>query len=54
MSKCEIGSCGIEARHIIKIKKSEEDDKVFKVCQGHCESYKEDCKREGWEFLEVR
>lgn len=53
MAKCQIADCKLEAKHVVKIKKSEEDDRVYKVCPDHCESLKADCKKNKWEFMEI-
>jgi len=54
MNKCFITGCKIDkALYTVKIKKSEEDDKVYKVCKEHRDELDKTCKKEGWEFLEI-
>lgn len=54
MSKCFITGCKIDkALYTIKIKKSEEDDKVYKVCKEHKDAMDKACKGNKWEFLQI-
>ncbi len=54
MPKCEWTDCSNPAVHTVKVKKSEGDDRVHKVCTGHRDQHDTDCKQNGWEFLELK
>lgn len=62
MIKCEIkeglnskkmAQCPQVAKYIIKVKKSETDDRAYRVCQRHRDAIDRGCRENGWEFKEI-
>lgn len=51
--KCEVLNCENDRLYVVKIKKSDDDDTVHRVCKNHRDQYEQDCKENSWEFMEI-
>jgi hypothetical protein len=53
MESCKEEVCGVKIFYIVKIKKSETDDKIYRLCRKHRDEADKECKVNKWEFLEI-
>ena len=50
---CDADDCDKKALYTVKVKKNDDNDKAYRLCQEHRDRMQEHCKQKKYEFMVI-